>query len=121
MTAVILFAHGAKNDRWEKPMRRLADMLSEKLPDCQVSLAFLQFGEPSLPDQIDREIKAGADRIVILPYFLAKGGHLLRDLPKIIEKGKEKHPGVKIEATDPIGEIPEVLETMADAWARMVR
>lgn len=121
MTAVILFAHGAKNDRWEKPMRRLADMLGKKLPDCRVSLAFLQFGEPKLLDQIDHDVKAGADRIVVLPYFLAKGGHLLSDLPKIIEEARKRHPEVTIEAADPIGEIPEVLEAMADAWARLVR
>lgn len=120
MTAVILFAHGAKNPRWEKPMRQLADKLTELLPDCSVSVAFLQFGEPGLIDRIDAEIFSGANRVVVLPYFLAFGGHLLNDLPEMIGKVKKQHPDVIFEIADPIGEIPEVIETMAKVSVRFV-
>lgn len=46
----------------------LAEKLQEQLPGCEVRLAF-QFGNPSIPSQIDGLRELGCDRLIIVPLF----------------------------------------------------
>ena len=118
--AVILFAHGAKNDRWKQPIFDLADRLSEDLAPSRVTAAFLQFGEPKLPPALEALIREGATVIVILPYFLATGGHLLADLPRIIDETKAIHPHVEFFVAPPLGESPLVIDAFRRASREFV-
>jgi sirohydrochlorin cobaltochelatase len=113
--AVILFAHGAKNPEWEAPLRSLAKEVATDLEHADVSIAFLQFGEPKLPDQIDRVIGAGAKQVVILPYFISLGGHLLQDLPDIVKQKSAEYPKVQIHCSHALGQDPLVLEATQKA------
>lgn len=46
----------------------LAERLQAELSDCQVRLAF-QFGNPSIPSQLDALRDAGCDRLLVVPLF----------------------------------------------------
>ena len=119
--AVILFAHGAKSPEWEKPIRSLAETLAAELAQTTVTLAFLQFGDPKLPDAIDELIGKGVKRFVFLPYFLAAGGHLLRDLPKMVDEARGKYPHAAFHVAHPLGEDPEVIEGLKRASMNFVK
>lgn len=43
-----------------------------------------------------------------------KGGHVLRDLPLLVDQPNIDHPGFAIEMAAPVGEDPSVLASMAD-------
>ena len=67
-----------------------------------VETAFLEGGKPDLAHAVDAAAASGAERVLVLPYFLTLGLHLQRDLPKLIAAARDRHPGVAIEVTAPL-------------------
>jgi sirohydrochlorin cobaltochelatase len=111
--ALILFAHGARAASWAAPFQRLRELTAQQRPDVAVSLAFLELMEPRLPDEAAALIARGVRDITIVPVFLGQGGHLLRDLPLLVEGLRAVHPGVAISTVPAVGEDPGVLAAMA--------
>ncbi|HEU5434986.1 MAG TPA: CbiX/SirB N-terminal domain-containing protein [Telluria sp.] len=114
MKALILFAHGARAASWAAPFERLRDASQARLPDVAVSLAFLELMEPRLPAEAARLAAAGCTEVSIVPVFLGQGGHLLRDLPLLVEQLRLDHPGLAIKVAGAVGEDPAVLEAMTN-------
>jgi sirohydrochlorin cobaltochelatase len=112
--ALVLFAHGARAAGWAAPFERLRELVAARLPDCAVSLAFLELMTPSLPDEVAALAARGIDNITVVPVFLGQGGHLQRDLPALVERLRSTHTGVAISVAGPVGEDPGVLAAMAD-------
>ena len=111
--ALILFAHGARAATWAVPFERLRQLTSELRPDCAVSLAFLELMTPSLPDEVASLVARGAREIIVVPVFLGQGGHLLRDLPALMERLRADYPQVAFSTVPAVGEDPAVLAAMA--------
>jgi sirohydrochlorin cobaltochelatase len=112
--ALVLFAHGARAPGWAAPFERLRALAAARLPDCEVSLAFLELMTPSLPDEVAALAARGIRQITVVPVFLGQGGHLRRDLPALVERMRADHPGLTLEVAGPVGEDPAVLQAMAD-------
>ena len=113
-SALILFAHGARDSQWSEPFRALQKAVSGRRPDLTVELAFLELMEPALGDCVARLAKGGHQRITIAPLFLAQGGHLKKDLPRLLKDLSAKHPAVEIDMLPPIGEVTELLNAIAE-------
>lgn len=111
--ALILFAHGARDPRWAAPFERLQQLTQEQLPDTVVSLAFLELMTPRLPDLIPQLVQMGCDSVTVVPVFLGQGGHVLRDLPVMIEKLKTDYPQLTLNVANAAGEDPAVLNAIA--------
>jgi len=114
-TALILFAHGAREPEWAEPMRRVQAAIRQQQPDVPVELAFLEFMAPTLPDCIAALVASGARKIVVMPMFIARGGHLKRDVPELLEKLRSAHPEVQFSLGGVIGEQEIVVQAMATA------
>ena len=114
-TALILFAHGARDPEWANPMRRVQAAIAQRLPDIPVELAFLEFMAPDLSTCVAQLIKQGARKIVILPMFIARGGHLKREVPEMLEVLRSTYPAVEFSLSGAIGEHEKVVQAMADA------
>ncbi|GAB2873477.1 CbiX/SirB N-terminal domain-containing protein [Pseudoduganella ginsengisoli] len=115
--AMILFAHGARAASWAAPFERLRGMTQARLPDVDVSLAFLELMSPRLPERVDQLAAEGVVDIALVPVFLGQGGHVLRDLPVMVEELKAKYPQIRFTVATAVGEAPEVLNAMADYCA----
>lgn len=111
--ALILFAHGARAASWAAPFQRLRELTAQQRPDVAVSLAFLELMEPRLPDEAAALIASGVRDITIVPIFLGQGGHLLRDLPLLVEGLRANYPDVSIATVPAVGEDADVLAAMA--------
>ena len=114
-TVLILFAHGARDPEWAEPMRRVQAAIRSRQPDIPVELAFLEFMAPTLTDCIAAQIAAGAGKIAIVPMFVARGGHLKRDVPELLAKLRSTHPEVEFSLAGVIGEHEAVVQAMAAA------
>lgn len=112
--ALVLFAHGARAASWAAPFERLRDLTRARLPGVPVSLAFLELMEPRLPAEVARLAAGGIDEITVVPVFLGQGGHLLRDLPLLVEQLRVDHPGVAVKVVGAVGEDAAVLAAMTD-------
>lgn len=117
--ALILFAHGARDAQWRAPLDALGARMREALPDCEVSVAFLEFMEPGLGQAIDAAVVRGAARIEVAPVFWAAGGHLRQDVPVLLGAARARHPEVRIGLWPALGESDEVLDAVAGAYLRL--
>jgi sirohydrochlorin cobaltochelatase len=114
-TALILFAHGARDPEWAGPMRRVQAAIRQQLPAVPVELAFLEFMAPNLADCAAALIAGGARKIVVLPMFIARGGHLKKEVPLMLDALRVAHAGVEFELAGAIGEHETVVRAMAAA------
>ncbi|MDP2880966.1 MAG: CbiX/SirB N-terminal domain-containing protein [Azonexus sp.] len=114
-TALILFAHGARDPEWANPMRRVQAAVRQRMTGVPVELAFLEFMAPTLPDCAAGLIAQGADRVVVMPMFVARGGHLKKETPEMIEALRSTYPNVEFSLGNAIGEHELVVQAMATA------
>ena len=70
---------------------------------------------PDLAGAAQRVAAAGATRIDVLPLFLGAGGHLRQDLPPLVDRLRQAHPGLDIRLHAAIGENEAVIAAIADA------
>lgn len=113
MESIILFAHGARDPEWARPLQRLREAVLARSPEANVQLAFLEFMTPDLGGAIDAAAAAGASQVSVVPVFLAQGGHVRRDVPLVLAAAQARHPALKIELRPVLGEAQSVIEAMA--------
>lgn len=113
-TAMVLFAHGARDPRWAAPFQRLQEMTQASLPDVTVRLAFLELMTPSLPSLVEELLAQAHTKITVVPVFLGQGGHVLRDLPLMAEQLRASHPGLSLTVAEAAGEQATVLAAIRD-------
>ncbi|MFZ6775303.1 sirohydrochlorin chelatase [Undibacterium sp. Ji83W] len=119
-SALILFAHGARDPRWAAPFQRLQAMTQTSLPDVTVALAFLEFMTPSLPELAAQLVSEGCENITLAPVFLGQGGHVLRDLPVLADAIRASHPGLEFKIVNAVGEDETVLQAIRDYCLKML-
>jgi len=110
---LVLFAHGARDPRWAEPFERLRARIAARAPALEVRLAYLEIMRPDLPAAVADLIRAGAANVRIVPIFFGQGGHVREDLPAMVAKLEQDHPGVAIRCAAPAGEDPAVIDALA--------
>jgi len=118
MRAIILFGHGARDQRWREPFDRLAELWREQHPHTPVELAFLEMMEPSLEQAVSTLRAKGALEVTVVPVFFGQGGHLRNDFPVLLEKCQSQVPEMQLRATCAVGEDMAVLQAIVDFGAR---
>ena len=114
MNAIILFAHGARDPDWAAPFNIVKRQLQAARPQAQVELAFQDFMSPTLEEAAARVVAQGAKRAVLVPLFMAQGGHLKQDLPRMVAKIREQHPRLDLQVMPAIGDSSEILQAIGD-------
>lgn len=109
MKGLVLLAHGARRAEWARPFEALAAGLQDLGP---VQLAFLEFMEPDLPGAIDRLQAVGCTAIDVIPCFLGGAGHVLRDVPPLLETAQSRHPGLRLRLHQALGEQAAMIAAM---------
>lgn len=105
---VILLAHGSRNTEADKELQETALQVQDGLSRARVILAFLQFKPPNLSEAIDQAVAEGMERIIVLPFFLASGIHVSKDIPEELEQARLRHPGVQILLSRPLLPDPRI-------------
>jgi sirohydrochlorin cobaltochelatase len=114
-TALILFAHGARDPEWARPLRRVEAAIRQRVTSVAVELAFLEFLTPTLTDSVAKMAAEGVEKIAVLPMFIAAGGHLKRELPEMIERLRAIYPDIEFVQYGAIGEHERVIQAIATA------
>jgi sirohydrochlorin cobaltochelatase len=115
MRGIVLFAHGARDPEWARPFEAIRERVRAQRPEWRIELAFLELMEPSLEKAIDSLVAEGALCVTVFPLFMAQGGHLKQDLPRILDDIRKRHPRVPIALESALGDTPELLDAIA-AW-----
>ncbi len=105
-TAVLLIAHGSRHAAANDDLHRLAARIAEQGDDPIVEPSFLELAEPDIQAGGDRCVARGATRVLMVPYFLSAGVHLLRDLTAAREALRLRHPRVSFRLGQALGPDP---------------
>lgn len=112
--ALILFAHGARAASWAAPFERLRDLTRARLPHVRVELAFLELMSPRLPEMVAALAAQDVVDVTVVPVFLGQGGHVLRDLPLMVDQLRSDYPQLAFKVVGAAGEDPAVLNALTD-------
>ena len=121
MSALVLFAHGARDPEWSLPFRNIQRNVADRCPALTVELAFLELTQPALGEVLERLAATGHARITIAPLFMAQGGHLKQDLPQLLDEIRRRHPAVVLDLLPPVGEAEPILDAIGDWLVNAVR
>jgi sirohydrochlorin cobaltochelatase len=111
--AIVLFAHGSRDPEWARPFERISSEVARRLPDASVCVAYLESMRPTFDEAIAALAAAGAESIRVVPLFLAQGGHVKEDLPRLVANAAAARPALRLVLEDPIGERPDVIAAIA--------
>jgi len=114
-SAIILFAHGARDVRWAQPLERLRDAIAAARPGSRIAIAFLELQAPDLPGALATLADEGVTQIDIAPIFWSRGGHIARDLPALVAAFAAGAPGVRVRVLPVLAELPGMDAFVAQA------
>jgi len=107
--ALLIVAHGSRRAESNEEVKTLTDQLRIRIeslspPDFSfVHCAFLELADPSIADGIRDCVATGVEEVVVLPYFLSAGRHVVQDIPAIIEQVAANIPNVTVRIAPYLG------------------
>jgi sirohydrochlorin ferrochelatase len=105
-TAVLIIAHGSRHQAANDDLHALAERFSAQAEYPIVEACFLELAEPDITSGGSRCADRGATCVLMIPYFLSAGVHLLRDLTRAREELSRRHPGIEFRLGPPLGPHP---------------
>jgi sirohydrochlorin ferrochelatase len=93
-TAILLMAHGSRIPEANDAVREIAAMVQNMTGYDIVEVSFREQHFPNIQQGIDACVTKGAERIMLVPYFLYMGAHVQEDLPEEMARARERYPRV---------------------------
>ncbi|WP_371581197.1 sirohydrochlorin chelatase [Streptomyces sp. NBC_01314] len=112
---VLLVGHGSTDPGANAEVHRAARLLWEGRGYAGVETAFVSLAAPDVPSGLDRCVKLGARRIVVLPYFPLTGGPADR-VRQQTEGWAAARPEIDVRSADVIGPEPELLDLVVERY-----
>jgi sirohydrochlorin ferrochelatase len=114
MKALLVVAHGSRRAESNDEIRQLTACLQRQAESAfgHVHCAFLELAEPSIPNGLRNAVQAGASEVVVLPYFLSAGRHVVSDIPAEVEIVRREHPDVEISIAPYLGAAAGLIELL---------
>jgi len=94
-TAVLLIAHGSRRAEANHDLVILAELVTARREYDLVEVSYLELTEPSILYGGRSCVQRGATRVLMLPYFLSAGVHVVNDLKEIRQQLHDEFPGVE--------------------------
>jgi sirohydrochlorin ferrochelatase len=95
-TAILMMAHGSRISEANDAAHEIAALVKKMTLFDIVEVSFREQHLPNIQQGVDACVAQGAQRILLVPYFLYMGAHVLEDLPEELAQAKERHPGVEM-------------------------
>ena len=113
-TAILMMAHGSRIADANDAAREVAAMVQDMTGFEIVEVSFRELHEPNIQQGIDACVERGAERILLMPYFLFMGAHVQHDLPEEILEAQKRHPGLIMEMGGHLGAHRKLAEIEAE-------
>jgi precorrin isomerase len=94
--AILLLGHGSRIPGASKDMETVVSRMREKYGYQNIEIGFMSGLGPHLSEVIERLANQGMKRVIVIPYFLHLGAHLLMDIPKMIQTEAQKFPQIRL-------------------------
>ena len=113
-TALLLIAHGSRRSEANAELVSIAESLRARGDWWHVQPCYLELAEPSIAAGGELCVGAGATAVVMLPYFLSPGRHVVEDLAAARDDLAHRFPHVRFTLAAALGSHPLILEALVD-------
>ena len=108
--AVLLIAHGSRRASANADLVQLAGLVAERGPFEIVAVSYLELLEPTISTGGRTCVERGATRVLMLPYFLSAGVHVVNDLEEQRQQLSVQFPEVEFVLCPHLGLHPLMAE-----------
>jgi sirohydrochlorin ferrochelatase len=120
-TAILLIAHGSRHGPANEELYALAGRIAARGGHEIVEPCFLELAEPDIAAGGTRCVERGARSVLMVPYFLSAGVHLLRDLTAARDALARRFPEVAFRLGPPLGPHPLLDDLVAARLEELAR
>jgi len=94
--AIILLGHGSRVPDAGRHMEQVAAGLKSMYGYELVEICYMSRLGPHLPETFAKCVEMGATDVMVIPYFLHDGLHLVLDIPEMLQELAGKYPEVGV-------------------------
>jgi sirohydrochlorin ferrochelatase len=110
---LLLIAHGSRQAEANADLWHVAEGLRGRgWPIVEAS--FLELAEPDIDEGGRLCVEQRAERVVLVPYFLSAGVHVLRDLASARDRLAARFAAVDFRLAQPLGRHPLLLDVVEE-------
>ncbi|MFO0935200.1 MAG: CbiX/SirB N-terminal domain-containing protein [Gemmataceae bacterium] len=113
-TALLLIAHGSRRAEANADLVHVAEEISRRGGYDLVQVSYLELAEPNIERGGTQCVEAGATTVIMLPYFLSPGVHVIEDLTEFRDQLAAKYPAVSFRLAEPIGRHPKIVDIVVE-------
>ena len=117
-TALLIMAHGSRIPEANNAVHEIAARVKKMTEFEIVEVSFREQHLPNIQQGVDDCVAQGAQRILLVPYFLYMGAHVLEDLPEELVEAKKRHPGVEMVLGKHLGVHDKLAEIVVERVAQ---
>ncbi len=102
---IIICDHGSRRAQSNESLENVAMRFADRFAgECQiVEHAHMELAMPDISTAYATCVNRGAEHIVILPLFLAKGRHWIRDIPSLTSQAAARFANTTYQIAEPLG------------------
>ena len=101
--AILLIDHGSVKAEANELLEEIARLVARLAPGYHVAAAHMELAPPDIAAGIAACVAAGSTDITVMPYMLAPGRHSTDDIPRMALEAAERHEGVRVRVSEPLG------------------
>ena len=116
--ALLLVDHGSVRAEANALLAEVAHLVHEFSGLEIIEHAHMELAEPTIAQGFDACVAAGANMVIVHPYFLAPGRHSTQDIPRLVAGAAARHPGIRYSVSEPLGLHPKIAEVVLERAAR---
>jgi precorrin-8X/cobalt-precorrin-8 methylmutase len=102
-TAILFAGHGSRAPAAAEAMIAAVDRVRSTGIFPITEIGYLEMVQPDIAAALRRCVEQGANRVLVVPYFLHQGMHIRRDIPQLLRGEAERYPGLRVSLGQPIG------------------
>jgi sirohydrochlorin cobaltochelatase len=119
-TTALLVGRGSSDAEANAEFFKLGRLLWERLGDVEVECCFVSLARPDVSTGIERCVRLGARRIVVVPYFL-NTGVLVKRIQSQAESAASRFPDIEIAMGEHLGIHPRLVEVILNRARALVQ
>ncbi|HVT87635.1 MAG TPA: CbiX/SirB N-terminal domain-containing protein [Tepidisphaeraceae bacterium] len=112
---IIIVDHGSRLNESNQMLEEIAKLFAERFLARHpiVEPAHMEIAEPSIAAAYAKCVERGAQRVVVIPFFLGPGKHWTNDIPRLTAEAAKQHPNTNYHVSKPLGIDELILDLLA--------
>ena len=114
---ILIISHGSPRADANRGFVELVERIASRLEGAVVLPAFFSIVHPDIPDQVAELASRGLRKIVLMPYFLYSGQHVIVDIPALLAECRSRFPHLELEMLPTLENDPALEDVVVERLA----